>query len=191
VSTNPRTVCASGTANRAPTRRLQARARAIAVLEQLCGASWKRPRARLALRSRPLATTGARIRIGHARARTANAGWLVPMHAARIVDRPEILEHIHELHDDGLSLQQIADRLEEEAFHGARRQALVVDDGRLGASVSPPALRSVRLVVPEHSQRPSRRRGTAAFTMRERKISTGAFPPAGQRLERRWKVCAR
>ncbi len=74
----------------------------------LRGAEWER------------ATAGARIRIGHARARTADPGWLVPKHAARIVDRPEILEHIHALRDDGLSLRQIAELLEEEGVPTAR-----------------------------------------------------------------------
>lgn len=191
VSTNPRTVCASGTANRAPARRLQAPAQAIAVLEQLCGRLGRGPGHDWLFAPDALATTGARIRIGHARARTANAGWLVPKHAARIVDRPEILEHIHELHDDGLSLQQIADRLEEEgvprraeASAGGRRRS----PRRFGISARPEVRpsRSPRALATTKSATGNRR----VYHARA-EISTGAFPPAGQRLERRWKVCAR
>lgn len=74
----------------------------------LRGAEWER------------ATAGARIRIGHARARTAKPGLLVRPHAARIVDRPEVLERIHTLRDGGLSLRQIADRLEDDGVPTAR-----------------------------------------------------------------------
>jgi DNA invertase Pin-like site-specific DNA recombinase len=66
--------------------------------------------------------TGARIRTGRARRRTAAAhrGWPVPEYGGRIADRPELLAYIHQLHDEGLSLLAIAQRLDDEGVPTAR-----------------------------------------------------------------------
>lgn len=74
----------------------------------LAGAQWDR------------AMTGARIRIGHAKARHLRPTLPATPNTARNVDRPEILEHIHALRDQGLSLRQIAQRLEDEGVETAR-----------------------------------------------------------------------
>jgi DNA invertase Pin-like site-specific DNA recombinase len=74
----------------------------------LRGAAWER------------AMTGARIRMGYARARGVSSEWCPPSHSARIIDRPEVVERIHALRNDGLTLRQIAKRLEDDGVKTAR-----------------------------------------------------------------------
>lgn len=74
------------------------------------GADWERRMA------------GARISAGRARRREALARVVrrPPQNAGRIADRPELLRYIHQLHEEGLSLLAIGDRLEEEGVPTTR-----------------------------------------------------------------------
>jgi hypothetical protein len=65
---------------------------------------------------------GDRIRAGRAR-RLESAKRRrrpLPEYAGRIADRPELLEYIHRLHEEGLSLVAIAERLDNEGVPTAR-----------------------------------------------------------------------
>jgi DNA invertase Pin-like site-specific DNA recombinase len=74
------------------------------------GADWERRMA------------GARIGAGRARRRKAakRTGRPFPEYAGRIADRPKLLRYIHQLHDEGLSLPAIAQRLDNEGVPTAR-----------------------------------------------------------------------
>jgi len=61
---------------------------------------------------------GARLRAG--RAYTKKWGRGLPEHAGRMTDRPGLLEYIHRLREEGLSLVAIAERLEQEGLPTSR-----------------------------------------------------------------------